>query len=70
MGRDRSLPLRKDWEKVKDEVMYTVCLAKFTQHEDLKKILLSTKDAKLVEHTKNDSYWVNSIPLKFKGRWW
>ena len=58
MGRDVTLPLRNDWEDVKEEVMYTVCLAKFTQHDDLKKILVSTKDSKLVEHTRNDSYWV------------
>jgi hypothetical protein len=31
--------------------------AKFTQHDDLKAILLGTGDAKLVEHTENDSYW-------------
>lgn len=57
LGRDRSLPLRKDWESAKDNVMYEVVLAKFSQHEDLKKILLGTGDAKLVEHTERDSYW-------------
>ena len=31
--------------------------AKFTQHEDLRAILLGTGNAKLVEHTENDSYW-------------
>ena len=31
--------------------------AKFSQHEDLKLILLGTGDAKLIEHTENDSYW-------------
>ncbi len=56
-GRDRSLPLRKDWESVKDSVMRKAVLAKFTQHEDLKKLLLSTGDEKLVEHTIKDSYW-------------
>ena len=57
MGRDRTLPLRRDWESVKDQVMLEVVRAKFTQHEDLKAILLGTGDAKLVEHTENDSYW-------------
>lgn len=57
MGRDRSLPLRKDWESVKDNIMRDVIYAKFTQHEHLKKTLLSTGDAKLVEHTVNDNYW-------------
>ena len=31
--------------------------AKFSQHQDLRKILLDTGDAEIVEHTSNDSYW-------------
>ena len=57
MGRDRGKPLRDDWERVKDEVMRRAVLAKFTQHEGPRKILLGTGDAELVEHTRNDSYW-------------
>lgn len=57
MGRDRSKPLRKDWEDVKDGVMVKVVQAKFVQHPDIESILLSTGDAILVEHTVNDSYW-------------
>ena len=57
MGRDRKKPLRGDWESVKVGIMRDVVRAKFTQHDDLRKILLSTGNAQLVEHTKNDSYW-------------
>ena len=57
MGRDRSKPLRADWESVKDEIMRQAVLAKFTQHADIRETLLATGDALLVEHTKNDSYW-------------
>ncbi len=57
MGRDRNRPLRSDWEVVKEEVMREVVWAKFTQHAELKKILLATDDAMLVEHTENDSEW-------------
>jgi ribA/ribD-fused uncharacterized protein len=57
MGRSRKLPLRRDWESVKEAVMLEALRAKFTQHEDLKATLLGTGDAKLVEHTANDSYW-------------
>ncbi|KYR02316.1 hypothetical protein DLAC_01148 [Tieghemostelium lacteum] len=57
IGRDRSRPLRKDWEEIKDRIMFDVVLAKFTQHKDLKEILLGTGDKTLVEHTANDSYW-------------
>lgn len=57
IGRDRKLPLRKDWESTKNNVMREVVYAKFTQHVHLKELLLSTGDEKLVEHTENDSYW-------------
>jgi hypothetical protein len=57
MGRSRKLPLRRDWESVKDQIMLDVVRAKFSQHEDLKAILLGTGDALLVEHTVNDNYW-------------
>ncbi len=57
MGRSRKRPLRKDWESVKDQIMHEAVLAKFTQHGDLREILLGTGDAKIVEHTENDAYW-------------
>lgn len=57
LGRDRSQKLRRDWESVKVEVMRTAVMAKFTQHADLRALLLSTGDAKIVEHTENDDYW-------------
>jgi len=57
MGRDRKRPLRRDWESVKDEIMFEAVRAKFTQHEELRKILLATGDAEIIEHTGKDSYW-------------
>ncbi|KAJ3319566.1 hypothetical protein HDV06_006214 [Boothiomyces sp. JEL0866] len=57
LGRNRQYPLRKDWEAVKEDVMMDALRAKFTQHEQLKKLLVQTGDATLVEHTRNDSYW-------------
>lgn len=57
MGHSRKKPLRKDWESVKDGIMLKALRAKFTQHGNLRILLLGTGDAKLVEHTKNDSYW-------------
>jgi len=57
MGRSRARPLRADWEAVKEQLMREVLRAKFTQHPRLKSLLLSTGDAELVEHTKNDRYW-------------
>lgn len=57
MGRDRKKPLRRDWESVKDDIMREAVRAKFTQYPELLMLLLSTGDARLVEHTTNDSYW-------------
>lgn len=57
LGRDRKKKLRRDWESIKDEVMRDAVMAKFTQHDDLRALLLATGQAKLVEHTTNDAYW-------------
>jgi len=57
LGRDRKRKLRRDWESVKVNAMRDALIAKFTQHGDLRELLLATDDAKLVEHTTNDSYW-------------
>ena len=57
LGRDRKRKLRRDWESVKVSVMRQALEAKFRQHEELRERLLSTGEAKLVEHTVRDSYW-------------
>ncbi len=59
MGRDRSHPLRTDWETIKDDIMRQAIIAKFTQYEDMKTLLLSTGDSELIEHTTNDNYWAD-----------
>ncbi|GAA4444498.1 NADAR family protein [Novipirellula rosea] len=57
LGRDRKKKLRRDWDSIRDNVMREAVLAKFTQHDELKTILLATGEAKLVENTANDAYW-------------
>ena len=57
MGRSRSRPLRRDWERVKEDVMRGALEAKFRAHPDLQRILLSTGEALLVEASSKDSYW-------------
>jgi ribA/ribD-fused uncharacterized protein len=37
--------------------MREAVLAKFQQHAELRQLLLSSGEAKLVEHTENDDYW-------------
>ena len=57
LGRSRKVALKKNWEKSKDSVMFTAVTEKFSQHEELKELLLSTDDRKIIEHTRNDDYW-------------
>ena len=57
LGNARTTPIRSDWEAVKDAVMYEAVLEKFSQHDDIKAVLLSTGDETIVEAAYNDSYW-------------
>ncbi len=57
LGRARSHPLRRDWERVKDEVMRRGVYEKFRQNEDIREILLATGQEELVEDTATDHYW-------------
>lgn len=57
MGRDRSRPLRPDWEQVKDDIMGKAVLRKFETHADIRDILLSTGDELIVENSPIDYYW-------------
>jgi hypothetical protein len=47
--------IRSDWSKIKFDRMRQVLRAKFTQHMDLRDLLLSTGDARLVESATVDN---------------
>ena len=54
----RKVSLRADWEQVKDDIMYEILVAKFTQNAALKILLLRTGDQELIEgNWWNDTYW-------------
>ena len=57
MGRERTRPLRADWERVKDDVMREAVREKFRAHATIRQILLDTGDALLVENAPGDYYW-------------
>jgi len=57
LGRSREKPLRRDWEFSKEGIMRELLRAKFTQHLDLRSLLLSSGQETIVEHTANDDYW-------------
>lgn len=56
--------IRSDWDQVKYNIMKIAVRAKFTQHEKLRNVLLSTGDKILVEWTEgtelHDSIWGNA----------
>jgi len=57
MGRDRSRPLRFDWETVKLDVMRAALRYKFDSHPSLIKLLLSTGNEEIIEQTTDDHFW-------------
>ncbi len=57
MGRDRTHPLRQDWEQVKDEIMHRAVFCKFSTRSELREILLATGDEAIVENAPGDYYW-------------
>ncbi|HEY1353151.1 MAG TPA: NADAR family protein [Ktedonobacteraceae bacterium] len=57
IGRQRTLPLRPDWERVKDEIMLQAVLRKFEAHADIRATLLETEDEEIIENTTTDHYW-------------
>lgn len=55
--RGQEIPMREDWDFIKDQVMYDVCKLKF-EKTAMKELLLSTGDMSLVEgNTWGDTYW-------------
>jgi ribA/ribD-fused uncharacterized protein len=54
----RAVPLRSDWDAIKDSVMWDVLQAKFDQNKDLRDALLDTGTAHLEEGNNwGDHYW-------------
>lgn len=49
----KKIQIRPDWEDVKEQIMYDIVYAKFSQNQDLKDKLLATDNTYLVE----GNYW-------------
>ena len=58
---DKAAALRPDWDKVKDTVMLDALRVKYRAVAGMKKLLLSTGDKIIVEHTPRDSYWGDGL---------
>ncbi len=56
-GRNSSIPIREDWEEIKEDVMRTAVAAKFAAHPHLREQLLATGEEELVHHSASDRFW-------------
>lgn len=52
-----SFDIKPEWNEIKVDRMRNILRVKFSQHEDLKKLLLGTGDAILIEDSKTDAFW-------------
>ena len=57
VGRDRTHPIRSDWEQAKFAIMAEAVRLKFRTHADIQAILLATADEFIVEDSPTDYYW-------------
>jgi ribA/ribD-fused uncharacterized protein len=53
----RKIPLRPDWEDVKDTFMLDAVRRKFQTHQRPRELLLSTGEARIAENAPMDAYW-------------
>jgi ribA/ribD-fused uncharacterized protein len=51
--------VRKDWKKVREQIMYKILENKFLQHSHLRQVLLATCLSPIIHHTKDDNIWGN-----------
>ena len=52
-----TLKIRDDWDDIKLNIMKEALIAKFTQNQKLKTLLLNTNNASIIEDSPRDSYW-------------
>lgn len=58
LGRNRNIPIRDDWDRVRCDIMYNILLTKFTSCDDLKNKLIDTHDKHIEESNNwNDRFW-------------
>jgi len=57
LGQSRKLPLRPDWDQVKERVMKRALEVKFATHAEPRALLLASGDQTLVENAPSDYYW-------------
>lgn len=56
-GRRKDLPLRKDWESVKNDTMRKAVNQKIETYPEIKELLKNTGDEEIIEDSPKDYYW-------------
>lgn len=67
----RAIAVRSDWDDIKEQEMFDIVLAKFTQNKELQDALVATGDAILEEsNTWGDKFWgtVNGVGENHLGK--
>ncbi|MGC4042185.1 MAG: NADAR family protein [Armatimonas sp.] len=57
LGRTRAVPIRADWNSVRDDIMRRAVMAKFAAHPELAEALKNTGTEPLIEASPRDYYW-------------
>ncbi|HTI61788.1 NADAR family protein [Mucilaginibacter sp.] len=57
LGRSRKMPIRPDWDDIKNEIMFKAVLKKFQTHTGIRNILIETGTDEIIENSPNDYYW-------------
>jgi len=65
----RKNPIRKDWDKIKINVMYNILKLKFNQHKDLKEKLLQIEGPIVEWTTWGDTFWGMDLKTEKGNNW-
>ncbi len=57
ISRYHSDHIVSNWNEIKEAVMLKAISAKFIQHPELKNLLISTQNKKIIELSKSDTFW-------------
>ncbi len=57
LGMTRKVPLREDWERIKEGIMEAAVSKKFATHDGPRRLLLATGDEEIIENAPMDYFW-------------
>ncbi len=57
LGKTRAIPIREDWERMKNKIMTLAVSLKFNLNDTARNVLINTEDELLIENSPYDNYW-------------